>query len=160
MSAPNELSIDQPSHVVRIQRNSLPNMTSTEKIGYELHSSSFKSTKNTPPVYHKTYDNKSPKILTTAVSYNMYNSESPRSSTTAASLKRRPSITPSGGSLFYSHVVTQQIVACKFKDPYRHVPPKDTSATYSHACIAGIFAIIVVSSAIILTVTELTSTKH
>ena len=47
ISAPNVLSIDQQlysslmtSNVVRIQRNSLPDMTNAEEIGYELHSSS------------------------------------------------------------------------------------------------------------------------
>jgi len=155
MSAPNVLSIDQQlcsslmtSNVVRIPRNSLPNMTTAEEIGYELHSSSFKSTKYTPPVY--TSERRPAETMST----------SPKSPTTAASFKRRPSITLSGGSLFYSHVVAQQISANKLKYPCRHVPPKATIPTCSHACVAGIFAIIVVSSAVILIVTELTSTNY
>jgi endoglucanase Acf2 len=161
MSAPNVLSIDQPSHVVRIQRNSLPSITSTEEIGYELHSSSFKSTKYTTPVYASQRrpaqtTSISPKSSTTAVPYKMYDSKSPRSPTVAASLKRRPS----SGSLFYSNVVAQQISANNWKYPYRHVPPKATTPTCSHACVAGIFAIIVVSSVVILMITELRSANH
>ena len=155
MSAPNVLSIDQQlcsslmtCNVVRIQRNSLPNMTTAEEIGYELNSSSFKTTKYTPPVY--TSQRRPAETMST----------SPRSPTTAASFKRRPSITLSGGSLFYSHVVAQQISANKLKYPCRHVPLKATIPTCSHACVAGIFAIIVVSSAVILIVTELTSTNY
>ena len=172
ISAPNVLSIDQQlysslmtSNVVRIQRNSLPDMTNAEEIGYELHSSSFKSTKYTTPVYASQRrpaqtTSISPISSTTVVPYKMYDSKSPRSPTVAASFKRRPSITLSGGSLFYSNVVAQQISANKLKYPYRHVPPKATTPTCSHACVAGIFAIIVVSSVVILMITELRSANH
>jgi len=163
MSAPNVLSMEKQlysshltSDVVLIQRNSLPNMTTAEEIDYKSHSASFISTKYAPPIYAF----QSRPDQTRRMSHKTYDKESPRSSTTTASFKRTPGITLSGGSLFYSNVVAQQISANKLTYPYRHVPPKATTPTCSHACVAGIFAIIVVSSVVILMITELRSANH
>ena len=132
----------------QIQRNkSLPNMI-LEQVGNESNFSVLSSKKITIPVNPWQWEQVEPKRVSTKTNPD----KASKNSTTTSTYNRTASVTLSGGSLFYSNVVSQQVIAHCLKSQSKRTYKKSTVKMHQYIswtkkcscwCIAGIFAMIV-----------------
>jgi len=166
ISAPNVLHLGKGLYNTQstpkntqIQRNkSLPNMI-LEQVGNESNFSVLSSKKITIPVNPWQWEQAEPKRVSTKTNRD----KASKNSTTTSTYNRTPSVTLSGGSLCYSNVVSQQIVAHSFKSQSKRTCKKSTVEMHQYisstkkcscACIAGIFTMIVASVVFFSVLTE------
>jgi len=155
LSAPNVLHPGKGSYNTQstpentqIQRNkSLPN-TILKQIDDRSNFSVLSSKKISIPVNPWQCEQAEPKRVSTKTNRD----KASKNSTTTSTYNRTPSVTLSGGSLFYSNVVSQQVIAHCLKSQSKRTYKKSTVKMHQYIswtkkcscwCIAGILTMIV-----------------